>query len=236
MPLRTAVQVGLLGLAFGLAFPASASTARSKQAEAIEVSEGFLAAHPDIGFRRQGLQAFEDGFLGDAVTYFTRSARYGDKASQAMLAEMHWKGTGVRQDRALAYAWMDLAAERFYPTFLALRERYWSELDADERARSIEVGGPLYAEYGDDVAKPRLERELRLGLRRMTGSRVGYRGGLTIHIPGPAGVPIAVRGSQYYAAKYWKPEHYWRWTDEVWSKPPTGRVDVGELERVQPRN
>jgi uncharacterized protein len=233
MSLRTAVRAGLLGLAFTLSLPAPALASRSKQAEAIEVSEGFLAAHPDINFRRQGLQAFEDGFLGDAVTYFTRSARYGDKASQAMLAEMYWKGTGVAQDRALAYAWMDLAAERFYPAFLALRERYWAELGASERERVVKVGEPLYAEFGDEVAKPRLERELRLGLRQMTGSRVGFRGGLTIYIPGPAGVPIAVRGSQYYAKKYWEPEKYWQWTDEIWSKPPTGRVDVGELERME---
>lgn len=228
----------LLSVALILAVSSLSLQARSKAStgpDPVVQSEGFLYSHPDINFRRKGLAAFEDGFLGDAVTYFTRSAWHADKASQAMLAEMYWTGNGVPQDRVLAYAWMDLAAERLYPTFLALRERYWAGLDAAERERVIEVGEPLYAEYGDDVAKPRLESALRRGRRAATGSRVGFRAGLRIQLPGPGGAPITVRGDQYYADKYWKPEQYWVWTDEIWSRPPTGRVDVGELERVQAR-
>lgn len=226
----------LFCLAISLAAPATAAAEPpdgTPTYDPVLLSEGFLSFHPDINNRRMGLKAYQDGFLGDAVTYFTRSARYADKASQAMLAEMHWNGTGVTQDRALAYAWMDLAAERLYPSFLALRERYWAQLDEAERARVLEVGEPLYAEFGDEVAKPRLERQLRRGLRQTTGSRLGFRGALTIEMAGPGGLPITVTGEQYYADKYWKPEHYWEWTDEIWRAPPKGRVDVGELERLE---
>lgn len=208
----------------------------SHDAMAVMQSEGFLSGHPDINFRRKGLEAFEDGYLGDAAMYFERSALHADKASQAMLAEMHWNGIGVPQDRALGYAWMDLAAERHYPTFLSLRESYWSQLDPAEQERAIEVGTPLYAKYGDDVAKPRLEQKLRRAMRQVTGSRAGYRGALTIVLPGPGGISLKIRGDDFYSDTYWKPDHYWSWTDEVWSAPPSGRVDVGELERVQERD
>jgi len=223
----------ILGLVCLLAIPSPglAASGGNPAVDPVLLSEGFLSHHPDINYRRKGLKAFEDGFLGDAVTYFMRSARYADKASQAMLAEMHWNGTGVAQDRALAYAWMDLAAERGYPAFIGLRERYWAHLEQADRQRVLEVGEPLYAEYGDEVAKPRLEGQLARGTRGMTGSRVGFRSALTIQLPGPGGNMITVAGDQYYADRYWKADHYWRWTDEVWSVPPTGRVDVGELER-----
>jgi hypothetical protein len=101
-----------------------------------------------------------------------------------------------------------------------------------DRARVLEVGEPLYEEYGDDVAKPRLEQELRRGQRNITGSRVGFVGALEIRMAGPGGQPLSISGDQYYADKYWRAERYWEWTDEIWSAPPKGRVDVGELERL----
>lgn len=226
-------HIAMLGL--GMAFSSQLLAQEPNEAPKPDVvvqAQGFLVYHPDIDFRGKGLRAFQDGFLGDAVTYFTKAARYADKASQAMIGEMHWNGTGVPQDRALAYAWMDLAAERLYPAFLANRERYWQALSEAERERAIEVGLPLYEDYGDDVAKPRLERELRRGQRNITGSRVGLVGALEIRIAGPGGEPISISGDQYYADKYWRAERYWEWTDEIWSAPPKGRVDVGELQRL----
>ncbi len=46
-------------------------------------------------------------------------------------------------------------------------------LDEPGRERAIEVGTALYAEFGDETAKPRLENLLRLGLSRKTGTRTG---------------------------------------------------------------
>ena len=39
----------------------------------------------------------------------------------------------VPADRALAYAWMDVAAERLYHDFLVRREGYWRALDEAQR-------------------------------------------------------------------------------------------------------
>ena len=137
-------------------------------------SEAFLNAHPDMKYRLEGWIAFEDGRLEDALAHFDHASRYGDKLSQAMLAEMHWEGRGVPRDRALAYAWADLAAERGYPRLVVLRERYWEGLDEGGQARAIEAGQALYAEYGDEVAQPRMARHLRGGAWRES-ARAGTR-------------------------------------------------------------
>ncbi len=129
-------------------------------------SADFLAYHPDLDNRRMGMDAYKRASFDYALRYFHWAARYADKPSEAMLASMYWDGTGVTQNRPLAYAWMDLAAERGYPGLLAFRERYWQELSDDERKRAIDLGQPLYSEYGDAVAKPRLGVLLRRGSTR----------------------------------------------------------------------
>lgn len=201
--------------------------------QAILSSDGFLSHHPDLRHRMQGTRAFEDGLYNDALSHFRRAARHADKPSQAMIAEMYFTGNGVDRDRALGYAWMDLAAERAYPAFLALREHYWAQLTDAERERAIAVGQDIYAEYEDAVARPRLERELRRGRRGTTGSRVGSVGNLVIELPdGPGGVPMRVQGSQFYDRRYWEPAEYWAWQDEVWGAPLRGRVEVLPLRQA----
>ena len=203
----------------------------------VVLTEGFLAAHPDLRWRRDGLRAYDRGNYDTALGYFRRASRYGDKPSQAMVAQMYWNGTGTARDRPLAYAWMDIAAERHYRQFLLYRERYWAALDEPGRADAIMRGQALYAEYGDDVAKPRLERIMTRERRKITGSRLGFVGKLRI-IPntGPmAGSGMSLDAEQYYADKYWKPKAYWALQDEIWEAPPKGRVDVGDLEALPHR-
>ena len=132
-------------------------------------------------------------------------------------------------NRPLAYAWMDLAAERQFELMLVHRERYWRQLDPAQQREAVQVGRPLYVEYGDRVAKPRLERVLRRARAATTGSRTGAVGALTIIVPGPAG-DIRLDGSQFYQDKFWQPEAYWAWQAEEWRKAPQGRVDVGPLQ------
>jgi len=198
------------------------------------LTEGFLAAHPDIRWRREGLHAFHNERYGEALGHFRKAAAYADKASMAMLAEMHWKGLGVPVDRPIGYAWMDLAAERMYPNFTILRERYWGDLSPAERDDAIRRGQALLAEFGDEVAKPRLERILRRERRQLTGSRTGSSGFVRI-IPmtGPmAGKGAVMRAEDYYRREYWEPGYYWAWQDQVWKAPPREKVDVGDPEQV----
>jgi hypothetical protein len=199
------------------------------------MTEAFLSAHPDLRWRREGLHAYANKDYARAMQYFLRAARYADKPAQAMIAEMYWKGIGFPQDRALGYAWMDLAAERFYSNFLIKREQYWESLDEATRQAAIERGQSLLVEYGDDVAKPRMAKVLRKE-RSATGSRVGFVGNLEI-IPftGPnGGNGMSIRADEYYAPKYWKADKYFEWQDQVWDAPNArkGRVEVGDVEQA----
>ena len=197
-------------------------------------SDGFLNAHPDQRFRLLGMQARNGGRHAEARDYFRRAARFADKLSQGALAEMYWRGEGGEVDRALAYAWMDLAAERGARILLAHRERYWLALTPSERDRAIAEGEGLYAEFGDKVAKPRLEKLLRTGRRNVTGSRAGWVGNLSICIdPDMGKCGAVVTGEQYYDDRYWLPEQYWQWQDRILLTPvPTGEVNVGPVDVI----
>jgi hypothetical protein len=228
MSSRLPAYAFLLLAPFALALPAAAQELSSTDAQ-IMTSEGFMDAHPDLKWRQQGLKVWESGEHAEAFALFKRAARYADKPSQGMIAEMYWRGEGVAQDRAAAYAWMDLAAERHFRPMLIQREIYWNALDEAERERAMEIGKELYAEYGDVVAKPRVERKMRAARRAGTGGRTGGAiGNLTIVINTMAG-PMTIDGATYYDPDYWQPERYWAWQEKGWKNPPRGMVDVGPL-------
>lgn len=194
----------------------------------VMTSDAFLSAHPDMKYRLSGLRWYDQKNFKRAMEDFRRAARYGDKPSQGMIGEMYWNGEGVAADRATAYAWMDIAAERGYLSLLAKREHYWNAMGEADRERALAVGDGLYAEFGDPSSKPRLERLLRSAQRGVTGSRVGSVGNLTILLPTPSGTR-EVRGDSYYQEKFWEPEQYWQWQDYDWKSPPQGEVTVGDV-------
>ena len=190
----------------------------------------FIDAHPDLYWRKQGVDNYDRGRYGEAMTAFRRAARYADKTSQAMLAQMLWNGDGVKVDHVMAYVWADLAAERGYPAFIATREKFWQALSADEQHTAVSAGQAIFDEYGDAVAKKREARALRLARISVTGSRTGHVGTLVISQQLPDGRWNKTDGTLYYADKYWKPEQYWQWQDRVWTQPPEGKVEVGPIQ------
>lgn len=203
----------LLGL---LAVPAAGSSP-APPADAYETivlqSHEFLVYHPDLRFRGLGMQARERGRHEEARNDFRNAARYGDKLSQAALADMLWNGQGGPVDRGLGYAWMDLAAERGTEWLVVQRERFWEALSADERERAVREGRALYAEFGDPAATPRLERELRAGSMRQTGSRAGWNGAMRSQGRGDAGARV-LQPEKHQLARYWDPVAYRQWQDE----------------------
>lgn len=232
--LHGALLLGLLPFAVANASGQAAGAAPEDPTDdPLMIAGGFLNAHPDLQYRMYGLEAYKEGRMEKALAYFTRASFYADKPSQGMVAEMYWNGQGHPQDKVQAYIWMDLAAERGYTGFLGLRERYWAGLDADEQARAIEEGQAVYARYGDAAAKPRIAATLRRAAKRITGSRTGRPiGNLQIVVPGPGGTEMVLDGSKFYDERFWDPDEYQKWQDSVWASPRIGRVNVGELERV----
>lgn len=203
-------------------------TMPAKPIPRVIMTKTFMDAHPDIHHRQIALGRYREGRFVEAFQQFTRAARYADKFSQSMVARMYWGGQGTKADRALGYAWMDLAAERAYHDFLHQRELYWSVLDENERADAVERGQAVYAEYRDRVAKPRLERELERVTRNITGSRTGFVSAGLYILTKDGMIP----GSIYYDKNYYQPALYWCTQDAYWSRPLNPSVDVGQPETL----
>ena len=215
---------------------------------------GFLESQPDLLHYRMGLEAYRDGDAAAAMRHFLIAARYADKPSQALVAQMYWDGVGVARDRALAYAWMDLAAERGNARLLAMREHYWEALDEAQRADALERGQRVYAQYGDDIAQRRIEFVLRRKKNQIAGSRTGYTGNATVLalMPGtgpnlassggssPAEVPpmASMAAASFYHPTYWEPGRRYAWREQQWEREfqvgTSGTAKVGEPRQLQP--
>lgn len=246
--IRSSLLVATLALITASAVAAEGSLVQSQPMKRRDYDNlrtgGSLYAHPDFRWRMEAMQAIEDGKETLARSYLQRAARFADKPSQALLAEMLWTGRGGRIDRPRAYAWMDLAAERGWVAFVAHRERYWAALDPGEREQAIDVGRPLYDEYGDDVAKERMARWLERELRRSTGSRTGSNlgvrvylkpnvnpwGGAGIQKPGSGNIALGSELVGYYDRHLWSPEHYFAWQETLYAEPQIGYVTVGDID------
>ncbi|QNP39471.1 SEL1-like repeat protein [Lysobacter solisilvae (ex Woo and Kim 2020)] len=217
------------------------------------VSAGFLdvdaqlhaaKGHPNEEWRLNGLKSYLGGHYDEAVDRFERAAYFADKHAQHYLGLIFWHGQGVATDRVRGYIWSDLAAERGNRRLLAIRENMWSQLSAQERQQAMAEGAAFYDRYGDAVAQPRAEAEIRRFARGMTGSRVGFRnqamdvlnggpinGSFGNATPGMLAASVAVNGGttgeKLYADERVRLKDYWRAQDRELER--TGRVELGPI-------
>ncbi|WP_266158625.1 tetratricopeptide repeat protein [Dyella silvatica] len=133
--------------------------------------------HPDIEGEFEGIQRYAKGDYAEAMKYFLLGARYADKLSQLCIGLLYLNGEGVRKDPVTAYAWLALAAERNYPSFLVTRDTVWAQLDAEQREQARTMVEKLSLEYGDAVAKPRMVTQLGQNMLQGTESHLGYSSG-----------------------------------------------------------
>jgi uncharacterized protein len=193
------------------------------------------ANHLNERYRLYAQKAAATENWGDAANAFRIAARYADKYSQHRLSLMHWYGVGVAVDRVEAYIWSDLAAERGYPQFLAIRERMWRELTPEQQAAVAQRGEALYAEFGDPTAKKRFEAALAQGRRQVTGSHTGFNGGVGFITPerlrgaGLSNLNDDILVAKIHSPSRTDPKRYWQQEDRAWKN---GMVSVGEIENV----
>jgi len=196
------------------------------------------ASHANEYYRVRGASAAAEGRWERAIEMFTVSARYADKYSQHRLSLLYWHGVGTAEDRVEGYIWADLAAERGYPQFLAIREKMWSRLSEAERAQVAERGPARYAKYGDPAGKKRFNVAMvQLRHHRITGSRAGYVGFVGTSSPEFLSEHLRMFGVGSAADTgalgiVFKPERlnptlYWEKEDKIWRE---GLVSVGEIE------
>lgn len=220
-------------LAAAFAAPAGAADTEAKapprlyDIPAALLTDGFLAAHPDIYYRMRGVERDKAGNFASAFRQYRHAAWFGDKPSQARLGEMYWNGEGTAADRVQGFLWMALAAERGQREFSLLKLYYWQQLDEAGQARARALEQEMLALYGDKAAKRRLGTVMRREQRKTTGSMLGYNAAM-----GPLSMSNGLDPELYYAEVFWNPEEYLEFRDRVFEQHYGGRVEVGRPEQL----
>ncbi len=200
--------------------------------------------HPDQFGEFAGMRRYSRQDYAGALRYFRYGARYADKLSQLSIGLMYDNGEGVAKDPAAACAWLALAAERKYPSFVETRDRVCKTLAPAQHDQAVAELDKLMPEYGDAVAKPRLASALRQALTEATGSRLGFDAGVDsvgfgsgVHCNGPTleigGGPVphaGCGGMKYYDPSRWDPKKYFAARDAQYR----GTVSVGSLQEIKP--
>lgn len=250
----TLLVTSLFGALLASSALAQTSDTRTKVQElkddGLVTNQAYQRFHPDERWLQYGMNALAEGRSESARAYLLRSARYASKPAQAMYAQLLWEGEGGPSDRALAYVWMDMAAERGYPSLVDARERYWQGLDAHERERALAMGPEVFDQYADAVAKQRLESVMRRGLNSKTGSRTGFNtqhvrvfnnfsgvglvGGVSISLANGASGAAPTAGNSeilnFWDQRYWQPDQYWPLQAQRFERFARGTVAVGPLQ------
>lgn len=189
--------------------------------------------HPDLFGEFAGMRLYSEGHYTAAIKYFKYGARYADKLSQLSIGLMYANGRGIKKNPVEACAWLALAAQRKYPSFVATRDRVCEALTPAQHDQAVAVLKKLLPEYGDEVAKKRMVRALNLAKMQSTGSRLGFDSGATTvgvkqNCGGPTigGAPVAGCGSNdFWSPWRWDPKKYFAARDAQWR----GTVTVGAL-------
>lgn len=196
--------------------------------------------HPDLFGEFAGMRLYSEGHYQAAIKYFKYGASYADKLSQLSIGLMYENGQGVTQDPVTACAWLALAAERKYPSFIATRNRVCEALTPAQHDQAVAVLDKLMPEYGDAVAKKRMAHALDLAKMETTGSHLGFDSGIdTVGVnpncggptvaAGGINAPVAGCGSNdFWSPWRWDPDKYFATRDAQWR----GTVTVGKLEDV----
>jgi hypothetical protein len=185
--------------------------------------------HPDLYGMTQGMQDYAAHDFALAIKHFEFGALYADKLSQLCLGLMYLNGDGVAKDPAKAFAWLELAAERGYPQFVATRDEVAKTLNLLQLERAKKIHEHLAIRYADAVAKHRMAVQLRQGMMNITGSHTGFDSGLvqaTTH-PRHCGQALIIGGrmvpqmgcgamNEFLAKDNWEPKLYFAARDREW--------------------
>ncbi|MEO8810201.1 MAG: sel1 repeat family protein [Rhodanobacter sp.] len=207
------------------------------------MDEASTDGHPDLFGQFAGMQRLFEGKYAGAMKYFKIGAYYADKLSQISIGMIYLHGRGVAKDPATACAWITLAAERGYPSYVAARDQVCKLLSPAQHDRAMAVLDTLRPEYGDAVAMQRMKLQLIMARNSLTGSHLGHDSGVrtmaldTSHPVNCAGyrlnlggVEVPPRGCGTYNPDLWDSKKYFAARDAQWY----GTVTVGRLTKVNP--
>jgi len=195
------------------------------------------SVHYDQVFRWRAMAAHAEGNIASAIEGFERAARYADKPSQFALGVIHLNGEGVPRDRALAWAWFDVAAERGYRELVEQRHSLWEQLTDGERAAARALSKELHAKFGDAKAKVRHRRKTLAALQHSLGKSKSVRDNVMVTdmqncsaglVDFSRGNVCSERGEEFFESRF-DPSSYWAAQDAAWGVG--GMVEIGPLLR-----
>lgn len=193
-----------------------------------ELKEVDTNYHPDLYGEYNGILRFAQGDYKGAMENFKVGAYYSDKASQMAIGLMYFNGEGVPKDAVAAYAWTDLATERDYAGYAAIRDGIKARLTPEQLVAAQALRARLAENYADAAAKPRLASQLRLGLSEMTGSRVGFEmPGFQVSALKNTDTLRSPCSRSFYDKRCWDPEKYFALRDLQFK----ATVTVGKIEQ-----
>ncbi len=172
------------------------------------------------------------------------AAGWGNKSAQYLLGVSYYRGAGLPMDRAQGLAWLELAAERKDPTYIAALQEAMREATPDEQAKASTLWQSMVSTYGDSHAARRAERRYRherdvLMQNEVYGSKVCIAGITSVDVArADPRVPdydseSQCRNAQPVALAAAKLDTFEDQLLEGWS----GHVSVGQLQQVSsPRN
>ncbi|MGN6312509.1 MAG: sel1 repeat family protein [Rhodanobacteraceae bacterium] len=242
MKLRHCLPIFVALLAASATAQAAPSSDPDEQAEKVltAMNNASTWGHPDLFGEFAGMRHFSEHDYAGAMKYFKIGARYADKLSQLSIGLMYENGDGLEKDPVTACAWLAMAAERKYPSFIATRDRVCKALTPAQHDQAVAVLEKLMPEYGDAVAKPRMAAALHQAMTEGTGSRLGFDsgiyqssakqncGGPTIYEGGVAVPQAGCGATNYYDPARWDPKQYFATRDAQWR----GTVNVGNMAEV----
>jgi hypothetical protein len=194
--------------------------------------------HPDLFGMTAGMLHYAHHDYGGALKYFEIGAFFADKLSQLSIGLMHLNGEGTPKDLVSAWAWIDLAAERDYPDFVATRDNLKAMLSPQQLAQAMILRKALAERYADTVAKWRMTVQLRQGQMHLTGSLTGFDFGVIQATFKPCGPALVLGGrkipqigcgdgASLMAKENWQPDLYFAARDREWK----ATVTVGAVEQ-----
>lgn len=175
----------------------------------------------------EGLRSYRHGEFRRAFGRFRLASNWANKHGQAWIGWMYTLGQGVEKDVPRAYAWLKLAAERGYPTFVEDVQALSEAMSPVELAHGeLILTHELLPELGDEVAVRRTSMEMWTERMRVTGSRVGYTGRLQRVEHSNLG---SFYGGAFYAADRWNFERVIEFETKVHSAMAKTSVELRDL-------
>jgi len=191
----------LLSLALPMVAQSALSQDRDQAGSSLMTIDNYAINTPSWTHMVEGLRSYRNGEFKRAFGRFRLASNWANKHAQAWIGWMYTLGQGVEKDVPRAYAWLTLAAERGYPTFVADVEALSDAMSREELAHGeLILNQELLPQLGDEVAVRRTSREMWSERMKVSGSRVGYTGRLQVVDHSDLGT---FYGGAFYAADRW---------------------------------